>query len=251
MSSATPIVVLHHPQDLVNIAGVVRVLKNFGLRELRLVRPAVYDPYRIGGIAHKSDDLLKRVQLFDQLDQALADCAHVVGLTARQRTAKRNMQLPKEAIAEILGHPERQPAALLFGPEDRGLTNAELDRCHRVVTIPTDPSYPSLNLVQAVAIMAYEFFQARGVPPFKPPRRQAPPATREQLERLFADARRALEAIDFFKTRNPEAIMRTVREVVHRASPDARETELARAICFELIRALERKRSGEGVAPPD
>ncbi len=246
MSSATPIVVLHHPRELVNVAGVVRVLKNFGISQLRLVRPAEYDPYRIGGIAHKSDDFLKRVRLFEELDEALADCVHVVGLTARQRSAKRNIQLPKEAIAEILEHPDRQPAALLFGPEDRGLTNDELDRCHRVVTIPTDPSYPSLNLVQAVAIMAYEFFQARGVPPFKPPRRPAPPATREQLERLFADVRRALEAIDFFKRRHPEAIMRTMREVVHRASLDARETELGRAICFELIRAVERQRGQPG-----
>ncbi len=242
MSSTTPIVVLHQPQDLVNIAGVVRVLKNFGLNQLRLVRPAEYDPYRIGGIAHKSDDLLKRVRLFEDLDQALADCVHVVGLTARQRSAKRNLQLPKEAVAEILGNPERQPAALLFGPEDRGLTNVELDRCHRVVTIPTDRAYPSLNLVQAVAIMAYEFFQARGIPPFKLPRRPAPPATREQLERFFADAQRALEAIDFFRTRNVEAIMRTVREVVHRANLDAREVELGRAICFELMRAVDRKR---------
>lgn len=241
MSSATPIVVLHQPRDLVNIAGVVRVLKNFGMNQLRLVRPAEYDPYRIGGIAHKSDDLLKRVRLFEDLDQALADCVHVVGLTARQRTAKRNLQLPKEAVAEILEHPDRQPAAWLFGPEDCGLTNQELDRCHRVVTIPTDPSYPSLNLVQAVAIMAYELFQARGVFRFKAPRRQAPPATRDQLERFFADAERALGAIDFFKTRNPEAILRTVREVVHRASLDAREVELGRAICFELMRAVGRK----------
>jgi tRNA/rRNA methyltransferase/tRNA (cytidine32/uridine32-2'-O)-methyltransferase len=246
MDRAAPIVVLHHPQDLVNIAGVVRVLKNFGLHQLRLVRPTEYDPYRIGGIAHKSYDLLKRVQLFDDLDQALADCVHVVGLTARQRSVKRNLQLPKEAIAELLEHPERRPAALLFGPEDRGLTNAELDRCHRVVTIPTNPSYPSLNLVQAVAIMAYEFFQARGVPPFKPPRRQAPPATREQLECFFGAAQRALEAIGFFKTRSPEAIMRTVREVMHRASLDARETELGRAICFELMRAVDQRLGERG-----
>lgn len=244
MNAAPPIVVLHRPQELVNIAGVVRVLMNFGFRELRLVQPREFDPYRIGGIAHKSDDFLRRVRQFEDLHSALADCVHVVGFTARQRTAKRNLQLPEEAVQEVLEDRELKPAAWVFGPEDRGLTNAELDFCHRVVTIPTDPAYPSLNLVQAVAIMAYEFFHHRGVPPFKPPRRQAPPATQEQLERFFADARRALEAIDFFRHRNPETIMRTVREVVHRASPDAREIELARALCFEVMRARGRPQCG-------
>jgi len=129
----------------------------------------------------------------------------------------------------------------VFGPEDRGLTNDELDRCHRIVTIPTSADYASLNLAQAVAVMAYELFLARGTPPLKPPRRAAEPATQEQLERLFADARRALEAIDFFKTRNPEPIMRTVREVLHRTPLDAREVELARAMCIEAAKRVRRE----------
>jgi TrmH family RNA methyltransferase len=223
---------------LVNIAGVIRVMKNFALRDLRLVAPVEYDAYRVEGIAHKTGDVLKRVRLFDALDPALADCHHVVGFTARQRTAKRNAQRPREAAAELLAVREEALVALLFGPEDKGLTNDELDRCHRIVTIPTTPDYASLNLAQAVSVMAYELFVARGTPPFKPPRRAADPATQEQLERLFADARRALEAIDFFKTRNPEAIMRTVREVIHRTRFDAREVELARAMCIEVRRKV-------------
>lgn len=230
------IVLLHRPQDLVNIAGVVRVMKNFGLKDLRLVAPVEFDPYRIGGIAHKTGDIVKRVRVFQALDEALADCRYIVGFTARGRTAKRNLLRPRQAAAELLAHPEYAPAALLFGPEDKGLDNEELDLCHRVVTIPTDPAYPSLNLVQAVAVMAYELLVARGEPGFKAPRRKAPPASQEQLERLFADAGRALAAIDFFKTRNPEAIMRTVREILHRTPLDAREVELARAMCFEVIR---------------
>ncbi|MBI4421910.1 MAG: TrmJ/YjtD family RNA methyltransferase [Gemmatimonadetes bacterium] len=232
------VVVLHRPQDLVNIAGVIRVMKNFDLRDLRLVAPVEYDAYRVEGIAHQTGDVLKRVQLFDALDPALADCHHVVGFTARQRTAKRNVQRPREAAAEILAASGEALVALLFGPEDKGLTNDELDRCHRILTIPTTPAYASLNLAQAVSVMAYELFLARGTPPFKPPRRSADPATQEQLERLFADARRALEAIDFFKTRNPEPIMRTVREVIHRTPFDAREVELARAMCIELTKAV-------------
>lgn len=234
------IVVLQRPQDLVNIAGVVRVMKNFGLRDLRLVAPAEFDAHRIGGIAHKTGDIVKRARVCSELGEALADCRFVIGFTARGRTAKRNLRRPREAAAELLAHPEYQPAALLFGPEDKGLTNEELDLCHRIVTIPTNPAYPSLNLVQAVAIMAYELLGARADPGFKQPRRKAAPASQEQLERLFADAGRALATIDFFKTRNPETIMRTVREVIHRAPLDAREVELVRAMCFEVIKAAMR-----------
>ena len=167
------VVVLHRPRDLVNIASVIRIMKNFALRDLRLVAPAEYDAFRVEGIAHKTGDVLKRVVVFDALDQALADCHHVVGFTARQRSAKRNAQRPREAAGDILAVSEATLVALVFGPEDRGLTNDELDRCHRIVTIPTSADYASLNLAQAVAVMAYELFLARGTPPLKPPRRAA------------------------------------------------------------------------------
>ncbi|HWP39080.1 MAG TPA: TrmJ/YjtD family RNA methyltransferase [Gemmatimonadales bacterium] len=235
-----PLVVLHHTQDLVNIASVVRIMKNFELDTLRLVSPAEFDVYRIEGIAHKTGDILRRARVFHSLDEALADCRHVVGFTARGRTAKGNFERPRELAERLAAGPALAPVALLFGPEDKGLTNAELDRCHRVVTIPTSARYASLNLAQAVAIVAYELMVARGVPSLKPPRRRAPPAPQEQLELLFADAERALGAIDFFKTRQVAAVMRTVRSVLHRTPLDLREVKLARAICIEVVRFLER-----------
>lgn len=231
------VTVLHRPQDLVNIASVIRILKNFGLRDLRLVAPVAYDAYRVEGIAHKTGDLLKRVVVCDTIETALGDCQLVAGFTARQRRAKRNAVRPRDVAPELLQLAGQGTVALLFGPEDKGLSNAELDLCHRIVTIPTSADYPSLNLAQAVAVMAYELFVARGDVPLKLPRREAGPATVEQLERLFAGAREALEAIDFFKTRNPEPILRTVREVIHRTPVDAREIELLRAMCYEVVRA--------------
>jgi len=235
-------VVLDHPQDLVNIAHVVRAMKNFGLRDLRLVSPAEYDAYRVEGIAHQTQDVLARVRVFDALADALADCVHVVGFTARGRTAKRNVQRPREAAGEILAAARRGPVALLFGREDKGLSNDALDRCHRVVTIPSEPGYPSLNLAHAVAIMLYELAVARGAGerPFKEPRRRAPVARAEELERLFADVERALTAIDFFKTRNAAGVMRTVREVTHRTPLDAREAKLLRAMAIEVVKHGER-----------
>ena len=235
------IVVLVRTQDLVNIASVVRAMKNFELGNLRLVQPEEYDVRRIEGIAHNTGDVLKRVRQFDSFEEAIADCTMVAGMTARQRTAKRNVARPREAAAGLLEVSKKENVALALGPEDHGLTNAELDRCHRSIVIATNPDHPSLNIAQAFTLMAYELYVARGEQPFKTPRRSAPPATAQDLAELFSAAEDALDAIEFFKTRNPAAIMRTVREVLHRTPLDAREAKLIRAMCFEVLRYLERK----------
>jgi len=241
------VVVLHEPQDLVNIAHVVRGMKNFGVRDLRLVNPREYEAYRVEGIAHQTQDILARVGTFDTLEAALADCVHVVGFTARGRTAKRNLQRPREAAAEVTALAAGGPVALLFGREDKGLSNEALDLCHRIVTIPSEPAYSSLNLGHAVIVMLYELALARGVEtlPFKAPRRTAEPAVVEELERLFDDVARALRTIDFFKTRNADGIMRTMRELAHRTPLDAREAKLLRAMAIEVVKYGERlARSG-------
>jgi len=236
------VVVLHEPQDLVNIAHVVRGMKNFGMRDLRLVSPREYEAYRVEGIAHQTQDVLARVRTFDSLEDALADCVHIVGFTARGRTAKRNLQRPRDAATEVLALAAGGPVALLFGREDKGLSNDALDRCHRVVTIPSDPSYASLNLGHAVIIMLYELAVAQGADerPFKAPRRPSEPAEAAELERLFVDVERALHAIDFFKTRNADGVMRTMREIAHRAPLDAREVKLLRAMAIEVTKYGER-----------
>src|SRR5918993_745235 len=144
--------------------------------------------------------------------------------------------------AELVEQSTAGPVAIVAGREDSGLTNAELDLCNAVVTIATDPAHRSLNLAQAVAIMAYESWIARGGEclPLKPPRNQAAPATSGQLEELFQDWTRALWAIDFFKTRQPENVMRSFREIVFRAEPDGREASLLRAMGIEVVRFLNR-----------
>ncbi|HUL03659.1 MAG TPA: RNA methyltransferase [Gemmatimonadales bacterium] len=241
------VVVLYEPQDLVNIAHVVRAIKNFGFRDLRLVAPREFEAYRVEGIAHQSRDVLARVRVYDALEEALADCVHVVGYTARGRTAKRNMQRPRAAAAEIVAAWEPGPVALLFGREDKGLSNDALDRCHRVVTIPSDPAYPSLNLAHAVVLALYELALARDGPraDFKAPRRLAGPAPVGELERLFGDIERALTVIEFFKTRDAEHVLRTLREILHRTPLDEREVKLLRAMAIEVTKYSDRlARSG-------
>jgi tRNA (cytidine32/uridine32-2'-O)-methyltransferase len=239
-----PVLVLVNPQDIVNIASAVRIAKNFGIHQLRLVNPEVFDPYRIEGIAHNTADLVARIEILDSLEAALADCVFTAVLTARERAAKRRVMRPREAALNLLQEAAAGPVAMVAGREDSGLTNAELDLCDALITIPTDPSHPSLNLAQAVAIMAYETWVAAGgeALPLKSPRHTAAPATAGQLESLFADWTSALWAIDFFKTRRPEHVMRSFREMIHRARLDGREASLLRAMGIEVVRFLERKR---------
>jgi TrmH family RNA methyltransferase len=231
----------------VNIASSVRIAKNFGIQQMRLVDPEVFDPYRIEGIAHNTSDLVARIEIFESLERAIADCVFTAVLTARERAAKRRVLRPREAAGELLAAADTGPVAIVAGREDSGLTNAELDLCHALVTISTDPGHRSLNLAQAVAIMAYETWNARGGEslPIKPPRNQAAPATSGQLEELFADWTRALWAIDFFKTRQPDNVMRSFREMVYRAGLDGREASLLRAMGIEVVRFLDRVHSGD------
>ncbi|HWB42081.1 MAG TPA: TrmH family RNA methyltransferase [Gemmatimonadales bacterium] len=245
-----PILVLVNPQDIVNIAAAVRIAKNFGIEHMRLVNPETFDPWRIEGIAHNSAEFVAGIEVVDSLEAAIADCVHVALLTARGRTAKRRTLRPREAAAELVERAAAGPVAVVAGREDRGLTNAELDLGHVLVTIPTDPRSSSLNLAQAVAIMAYESWLARGGggAPLKPPRKGTAPATSAQLEELFGDWRRALWAVDFFKTRRSESVMRSFREIIHRAAPDGREATLVRAMGIEVVRYLAR--AGLPVAQP-
>jgi TrmH family RNA methyltransferase len=249
----SPILVLVNPQDIVNIASAVRIARNFGIDRMRLVDPETFDPWRIEGIAHNTADFVARIEILPSLEAALGDCVSTFVLTGRERAAKRRTLRPREAAAEIVRDLEVGPVAIIAGREDSGLTNAELDLCRTVVTIATNPSHPSLNLAQAVAIMAYETWNARGGDglPLKPPRREAAPATSAQLEELFGDWHRALWAIDFFKTRRSESVMRSFREIVFRADLDGREASLVRAMGIEVARYLQRVGAPFAGAPSD
>lgn len=239
-------VVLYEPQDPVNIAGTIRAMKNMGFRDLWLVRSVEYDPWRIEGIAHDTADIIERIRSCDSISEALDDCVRVAGFTARRRAAKRDVATPRAACAELLHSASSGPVALLFGREDKGLPNEILDRAHIVVTIPTT-EHASLNLAQAVLIGLYELHVAAAdaTRTLAPPRKDAPPATGAEYEQLFADAERALHAIDFFKTRFHEHIMRSVRTLFYRAAPDSRELALLRAIFIEVMRTIERIARGK------
>lgn len=216
-------------------------MKNFGFADLRLVSPLEFDPKRIEGVAHGTADLIERIRLHDDLPGAVADCVYVVGLTARHRAVRRNAGNARDAAEGILSRSAEGRVALVLGPEDRGLSNDDLDLCDASVTIDTTEDHPSLNLAQAFTVVAYELFMTAGERrDFKPPRRDAPVATSGELEQLFPDVEASLAAYDFFKSKNSRAIMRTLREIAHRASLDQREVRLVRGIALELRHYLKR-----------
>ncbi len=246
------IVVLDEPQDLVNIALVIRAMKNMGLSRLRLVRPLEYDTHRILGIAHDTDDLVERIELHDQLSDALADAGHVIGASARRRSSRQEWLDPETAAGRVAAREDS--VALLFGREDRGLSNEELDLCDALVCIPTSPSHPSLNLGHAAVILFYELrkgveaaegLEARDLSYKK--RRQSPPATHAELEEFFATWERAMGEIGLFHGIDPVPKMRSFRALFQRADLDRRELGLLLASAYEVIHfaARESKRARE------
>jgi tRNA (cytidine32/uridine32-2'-O)-methyltransferase len=251
------VVVLNRTQDVVNIATSLRAMMNMGLTRLRLVSPDDFNAYRIAGIAHGSEALIEQIEFFDTLDDAVADCALVVGTTARRRAATYLWSHPREAAGELLSYDAdaRRPVAIVFGREDTGLLNHELDRCDRILVVPTSALNSSLNLSQAVLLVGYELYLAatqRG--PLPRPKRDAPPASALELQALFEQADAALGVLDFYKGKNPEAIMRTVRAIVRRADINGREAALLRAMAIEVQKvtghplhrdAIMRIRDGE------
>jgi tRNA/rRNA methyltransferase len=243
-------VVLDQPKDVVNIAGVARVMMNFGLEEMRLVRPDEFDTWRIGGIAHRSQRITEVASHHQTLDEALADMTFVLGTSARARTAGRTYLRPREAAARIVERARTGRVAIVLGREDRGLTNEALDRCHAVTMIPTAPEYPSLNLAQACLVLAYEVFLAAGAGEEHLPkgRRATRPPTHEELEEAFAALEAGLASIDFFKARKPESVMRTLRTILSRAEPDQREARLFAAIGYEIRNVLARRGRAAGSA---
>ncbi len=239
-----PTIVLHEPQDMVNIAGAVRAMANMGLPRLTVVNPAEFDPWRITGIAHRTQDIVAGAQHAASLEEALADAVYVVGTSARSRTARRNYQRPRELAPRILRRAQEGTVAVVFGREDRGLSNKDLDLCQDVLVIPTTTEHSSLNLAHAVLLVAYELFLVQGGgnqnQPLPKGKRSLGPASVGELEEMYRALEAGLERIDFFKARKAESVMRVLRTVFSRTTLDAHEARLVRSVGYEVRNYAER-----------
>jgi TrmH family RNA methyltransferase len=237
-------VVLVETTDPVNVGGVVRVMANTGFLELRLVRPVRFDPWHVGGVAHYTQHIVSAARVFESLPAAVADRHFVLGLTGRHTRVERNA-LPFASAVSAVAEAAMggQQVAIVLGREDSGLSTEMLDACHAITTIPTNPAYPSLNLAQATLLVLYQLFQRSGgmAQAYRPPRRAAPAAHSGLLEDLFADMERALDAIEFLKSRSRVGTLRSLRVALYRARLDVREASLLRAVFIEVRKYLVRK----------
>ncbi len=235
-------IVLYEPQNDINIGNVVRACRNFGITDLRLVRPRVGDHAEIERIAPRSEEFIaKNLKRYEDLESALADTVFVAGATARPRKGNWIVSEPRELAKETVKRAGQGKVALMFGREDSGLPNEALDRCHHLITIPTNPDYSSLNLGQAAMLVAWETFRAaEGIDAHEDDATDLVEV--EQIERMLSFAEDALETVEFFKSDGKEHVMRAVRNVLMRADLTPRELAIWFGIWKEIPAYVERNR---------
>ncbi|GMQ83646.1 MAG: tRNA (cytosine(32)/uridine(32)-2'-O)-methyltransferase TrmJ [Gammaproteobacteria bacterium] len=233
-----PRVVLINTSHPGNIGATARAMKNMGLSTLHLVEPKQYPSAEATARASGADDLLAAAKCFATLDAAVADCALVIGASARSRTLPVPMLDPRSCAELVHQQPDVERVAILFGRERSGLTNDELDRCHQLVQIPTNPDYPSLNIAAAVQVIAYELGIAAGAVE-KPDQPEPDYASTVQMEQFYTHLEHTLVELEFLDPENPRQLMRRLRRLFNRARPDQNEINILRGI---LTAANRKKR---------
>jgi tRNA/rRNA methyltransferase len=241
-SRRTPAIVLVRPQLGENIGKAARAMLNFGLTDLRLVAPRDGWPNPSAGpAASGADVVLERARVFDTVAEAVGDCAHVYATTVRKRGLVVPVVTPEQAALEIRAQAE--PSAILFGAERSGLETDEVAIAGKIVTVPVNPDFTSLNLAQAVILIAYEWSKHEdlAVPTQGDPAEAR--ASHEQLEGLIGQLDEALVAADYFHPpdRTPST-RNTIRTILTKAGWSNREVQALRG----MIRALvePRRRGG-------
>jgi tRNA/rRNA methyltransferase len=236
-------IVLQRPRYPENIGSAVRAMCNMGMRRLVVVSPENYDLQRVYRLAtHAAREVVDEIALFDDLKTALTDYHFVVGTTARLGGERKRIVTPGGMAAEVAEISRENQVALVFGPEDRGLSNADLRLCHRLVNIPT-ADFSSLNLAQAVMILCYELFQTR-----LPAPKTATPrlATRFELDGMYDQVKEMLVRINYIQPENPDYWMNKLRHWFARMQLRAGEVSIIRGICRQMDWYAE-KRYRDGV----
>ena len=232
-----------------NIGSSARAMRTMGFARMTLVAPHRFPHAEASALAAGADDVLAEAGVHEGLVDGLAGCSLALGLSARRRGVDLEELSPREAASRVLEAAARgEQVALVFGNERTGLENEELARCHAMVRIPSVDDFSSLNLSQAVQVMAYELRVALlgGEVPAAPLREDAePPADAAQMERFYAHLAEMLDDIDFHKGRAPTTIMLRLRKLFQRAQMDERELRILHGIFSDAQRmarlAGERK----------
>ncbi len=216
-----------------NIGAVARAMKNMCLDRLYLVRPKSFPHAEATSRASGADDLLAGAVVCDTLEEALQGCSAVYGASARLRTIRWPQVDARECAAMAVKGAAEGEAAVLFGREHSGLTNAELEYCNYLVHIPSNPDYSSLNIAAAVQVICYEIMMAAGQRPHSEVSKKAPadqPATAEEVERFYRHLEQTLIDIEFLDPDNPRQLMRRLRRLYNRTTLNNNEINILRGI---------------------
>ena len=224
-------IVLHQPHFPENIGAAARSVKNMGIKHLIVVDPRDCDLSRVLKMAtHNAEDVVTEMEVFDDLKNALESFQYVVGTTARTGSHRQTVRNPRRLAEDLVNISQNNQVAILFGPEDRGLANKELQYCDVLVTIPT-AGFASINLAQTVMILVYEIFLASTDEPKTIVPRLA---NKDELEGMYDHLKETLTKINFINPQNPEYWLTGFRRFFSRIGLRAREVKLIRGLCRQL-----------------
>ena len=244
METSSIRIVLVEPSHPGNIGAAARAMKNMGLDQLVLVSPRQFPHSEAIARASGAGDVLANARVVSTVSEALAGCGFIVATTSRERDQYFRVADVRDAAQRVLSESRRGPAAVLFGSERAGLSNAQLEAAHLLIRIPASDAYPSLNLAMAVQIVAYELFCARGVQIETAPA-AGPLADPAEMERLYEHLSQVLEEIDFRdRTRGGTHLMARLRRLFQRAALDRNEVNILRGILTAV--QSRRRRAGAG-----
>ncbi len=247
-----------------NIGAVARAMKNMGLGNLWLVNPASFPDETSYARAAGASDVLDRAQVVASLDEALADCVLVMGTSARGRKVPWPVIAPPQAAVTATEASQQGPVAMVFGRENHGLSNEELQRCHYHIHIPSNPDYSSLNLSMAVQVISYELRMhfLRGLEEVEsspylesmvaPGDRgwDVPPAAVNDVEGFFGHLEQVLVDVDFHRRNNPRQLMTRLRRLFQRARLDQMEINILRGILTSVQKAAGKLSNVEQQTTP-
>ncbi|MGN3973263.1 RNA methyltransferase [Tsuneonella sp. SYSU-LHT278] len=235
MKQAPPVIVLVRPQLGENIGKAARAMLNFGLEDMRLVSPRDGWPNPAAGPAASGADIvLEKAQVYDTVADAVADCAHVYATTVRKRGVTKPVVTPAEAASQMHGRAGR--SAILFGPERSGLETDDVALARAILTVPINPAFGSLNLAQAVIIVAYEW--SKGEALASPTAEDLlPPAPQEHLDGMIAQLEAMLEPKGFFRPESRAAsTRRTLRSLLTKPGWNHLEVRTLRGVLSHLAK---------------
>lgn len=230
-------IVLVNPSHPGNIGAVARAMKTMGLQQLYLVKPKRFPDHQAVIMASHADDLLEKAVVVETLPEAIHDCGLILATSNRTREIAWKSFDPRQAAQQIIQQAQTIPVAILFGREDSGLTNEELQQCHYQITIPTNADYSSLNIAAAVQVICYEIRMAslgfdtlanEPVDAF---------ASHAELENLYAHIDKVLWQVEFLKSTRSSHIVKRLRRLLNRAQPEKKEVKILRGI----LTAVDKK----------